>query len=39
MSNPFDPLLGIHPKEITLNIGEALYSIMLTEMLFINIEK
>ena len=39
MSNPLDPLLGIHPKEIILNIGKALYSIMLIEMLFINIEK
>ena len=39
MSNPFDPLLGIYPKEITLNIGKALYSIMPIEMLFINIEK
>lgn len=39
MSNLFDPLLGIHPKEITLNIGKALHSIMLIEMLFINTEK
>ena len=39
MSNPFDPLLGIYPKEITLNIRKALYSIMPIEMLFINIEK
>ena len=39
MSNPLDPLLGINPKEIILNIGKALDSIMLIEMLFINIEK
>lgn len=39
MSIPLEPLLGIHPKETTLNRKRGLCSNILIAMVFINIRK